>query len=161
VAKLYGSHARHVAERTATNPAAREVVDETSGLAVAVVLEGVVFNHRTHIDALRDAFKIGEGQLTGGASRSRRWAQMFADALGLTVLLTDTEESGALGTAMCAAVGTGMHGSLEEAAAACVRVTERLEPNTDSHEQLEASYAYYRKIIGALESVWDTSAASI
>lgn len=130
------------------------------GHLLRAVLEGVVFNHRTHVDALRDAFAIGEGRLTGGAVRSRRWSQMFADTLGLTVLITDSEESGALGTAVCAAVGTGMHDSLEEAAAASVRVTERLEPNAVSHEQLEAKYAHYRRVIDALEDVWDASAVS-
>lgn len=108
---------------------------------------------------MRDAFEMSEGRLTGGAVRSRRWAQMFADALNLTVLLTDAEESGALGTAMCAAVGAGMHDSLEEAASASVRVTERLEPNADSHEQLDARYAHYRKVISALEGVWEASSA--
>lgn len=129
------------------------------GHLLRAVLEGVAFNHRTHVDALRDAFDIVEGRLTGGAVGSKRWAQMFADTLGLTVLLTDTEESGALGTAMCAAVGTGMHDSLEEAADASVRVVERLEPNADSHEQLDARYAHYRKVIDALEGAWETSPA--
>jgi len=82
---------------------------------------------------------------------------MFADTMGLPVLITDSQESGALGTAMCAAVGTGMHDSLEEAAAASVRVTERLEPNAASHEQLEAKYTHYRRVIDALEDVWDAS----
>lgn len=130
------------------------------GHLLRAVLEGVVFNHRTHVDALRDSFAIGEGRLTGGAVRSRRWAQMFADTLDLPVLITDSHESGALGTAMCAAVGTGMHDSLEEAAAASVRVTERLEPNAVSHERLEAKYAHYRRVIDALEDAWDASTVS-
>ncbi len=129
------------------------------GHMLRAILEGVVFNHRTHVDALRDAFEIGEGRLTGGAVRSRRWAQMFADVLGLDVLLTDAGESGALGTAMCAAVAAGMHDSFEEAAAASVRVTGRLEPNPASRESLEAKYAHYRRAIHALGDVWDTSTA--
>ena len=129
------------------------------GHLMRAVLEGVVFNHRTHVDALRDAFAISEGRLTGGAARSRRWAQIFADALGLTVLLTDAGESGALGTAMCAAVGTGMHDSLEEAAAASVRVVEHLRPDPDAGERLEAGYASYRKAIDALGDVWNAPKA--
>ena len=129
------------------------------GHLLRAVLEGVVFNHRTHVDALRDAFAISEGRLTGGAVRSRRWAQMFADALDLTVLITDSEESGALGTAMCAMVGTGIHNSLEEAVAASVRVTERLEPDPVSHEQLDAKYAHYHRVIEALDGAWETSTA--
>lgn len=130
------------------------------GHLLRAVLEGVVFNHRTHVDALRDAFEIREGRLTGGAARSGRWAQMFADALNLTVLLTDAEESGALGTAMCAMVGTGMHESLEEATAASIRVTERLEPDVDAHERLNAKYEHYHKVIEALEESWEPSSAT-
>lgn len=130
------------------------------GHLLRAVLEGVVFNHRTHVDALRDAFEIREGRLTGGAARSRRWAQMFADSLNLTVLLTDTDESGALGAAMCAAVGTGLHDSLEEAAAASIRVTERLEPDADAHERLDEKYRHYRKVIDALEESWESSPAT-
>lgn len=152
---LYGSP--HGAEASGTFLGMRGWHDR--GHLLRAVLEGVVFNHRTHVDALRDAFEISEGRLTGGAVKSSRWAQMFADALDLTILLTDAEESGALGAAMCAAVGTGMHDSLEEAATASVRVTERLEPDAESHEQLEAGYAHYRKTISALEDVWGTSAA--
>jgi L-xylulokinase len=129
------------------------------GHLLRAVLEGVVFNHRTHVDALRDAFEMSEGRLTGGATRSRRWAQIFADVMGLPVLVTDAQESGALSTAMCAAVGTGMHGSLEEAGAASVRVTERLEPDADAHEQLDARYAHYRQVVAALEGAWEPSAA--
>jgi sugar (pentulose or hexulose) kinase len=86
-----------------------------------------------------------------------RWTQMFADALGITVLLTDAEESGALGTAMCAAVGTGMHDSLEAASAASVRVTDRLEPDAGAKEQLDEKYEHYRKVIDALEGAWEAS----
>jgi L-xylulokinase len=129
------------------------------GHLLRAVLEGVAFNHRTHVDALRDSFGISEGRLTGGATRSRRWAQIFADTMGLTVLLTDAEESGALGTAMCAAVGTGMHDSLDEAAATSVRVVERLEPQESSVERLEAGYARYRRAIDALGSLWGDSAS--
>lgn len=127
------------------------------GHLLRAVLEGVVFNHRTHVDALRDEFEVSEGRLTGGAVKSARWAQMFADALGITVLLTGAEESGALGTAMCAAVGTGMHDSLEAASAASVRVTDRLEPDAGAKEQLDEKYEHYRKVIDALEGAWEAS----
>lgn len=125
------------------------------GHLLKAVFEGVVFNHRTHVDALRDAFEIGEARLTGGAANSGLWSQMFADALDLPVLLTDTDECGALGAAMCAAVGVGVHDSLEQAADACVRITERLEPRPESHERLEAKYAHYRQVVDALEGAWE------
>jgi L-xylulokinase len=130
------------------------------GHLLRAVLEGVVFNHRTHVDALRESFPVSEGRLTGGATNSPRWAQMFADSLGIEVVMTDSPEAGALGVAMCASVGTGVHGSLEEAIEACVRVTDRLEPQAAEAERLEGGYAHYRRVVDALEGAWEPPAAA-
>jgi glycerol-3-phosphate dehydrogenase len=62
VASLYGSRARHVAERAATDPAAREVVDETYGLTVAEIsfaLEDEFAGSLTDILARRTMVGIG------------------------------------------------------------------------------------------------------
>src|SRR5690606_18327591 len=42
------------------------------------VLEGIVFTHRHHLSALDSAFPSGTVRLTGGASRSPRWRQIFS-----------------------------------------------------------------------------------
>lgn len=130
------------------------------GHLLRAVLEGVVFNHRTHVDALKESFPVSEGRLTGGAANSRRWAQMFADALGLEVVLTDSQESGAWGTAMCAAVGVGMHDSIAAAIEASVRETERLEPHAEARERLDAGYDHYMRVIEALEGAWEPMRAA-
>jgi L-xylulokinase len=130
------------------------------GHLLRAVLEGVVFNHRTHIDALRESFAISEGRLTGGAVNSRRWAQMFADALDLEVVLTDSGEAGALGVAMCAAVGTGIHDSLEAAIGACVRETDRLVPEAGERERMDRGYAHHRAVVDALEGAWEPAPAT-
>jgi L-xylulokinase len=49
------------------------------GHSLRAVMEGVVFNYRTHVDALRNAFEISEGRLTGGVTNSGRWVQMYSD----------------------------------------------------------------------------------
>lgn len=62
VADLYGSRARHVAERAATDPAAREVLDEASGLTVAEIslaLEDEFAGSLTDILARRTVVGIG------------------------------------------------------------------------------------------------------
>lgn len=129
------------------------------GNLLRAVLEGVVHNHRTHVDALRESFPVSEARLTGGAVNSRRWAQMFADALDLEVVLTDSGEAGALGVAMCAAVGTGVHGSLQEAIGACVRETDRLVPQAGERERLDRGYAHHRAVVDALEGAWEPAAS--
>ena len=122
-------------------------------------MEGVVFNHRTHVDALRGSFPVTEARLTGGATNSRRWAQMFADATGLEVVLTDAKEAGALGTAMGAMGGAGLHDSVASAIEATVHDTDRLTPDDgEEHARLDTAYAHYRRVIDALEGAWEPGA---
>lgn len=78
------------------------------GDLLRAVLEGIAFNHRLHVDALRQAFPADEIRLTGGISRNPRFAQAFADALGLAVTVTETEEPAAWGAALCAGAGVGL-----------------------------------------------------
>jgi L-xylulokinase len=126
------------------------------GHLLRAVMEGVVFNHRTHVDALLTSFPVTEARLTGGATNSRRWAQMFADATGLEVVLTDSKEAGALGTAMCAMVGAGLYDSVESAVQATVHDTDRLIPDDGAErEHLDTGYEHYRRVIDALEGAWD------
>lgn len=78
------------------------------GAMLRAVLEGIAFNHRVHVDALRDGFAISEARLTGGTSRNPAFAQMFADILGVPVTVTATDEAAAWGAALCAGAGAGI-----------------------------------------------------
>ena len=51
------------------------------GQMLRAVVEGIAFNHRHHVDALREGFAPQAARLTGGISRSPVFAQLFADAL--------------------------------------------------------------------------------
>jgi L-xylulokinase len=109
------------------------------------VLDGIVFNHRVHLDALRERFTPGgAARLAGGGSRSPAWAQLLADVSGLAVEVTDADEVGARGAAMLAAIGLGQHRDLEESAAAMVRVARRHDPSPSA--LLEERYRAYRAL---------------
>lgn len=73
------------------------------------VLEGIAFNHRIHVDALRSNFPINEVRLTGGISRNPLFAQLMADVLNMPVTTTETEEAAAWGAALCAGSGVGLY----------------------------------------------------
>lgn len=55
--------------------------------------------------------------VVGGGSRSSAWNQVKADALGMPIRVPRIHEATALGAALLAGVGAGVHGDLEEAAA--------------------------------------------
>ena len=126
---------------------------------VRALLEGVVFNHRMHVEALRSAFpRISQVRLSGGGSRSDAWVQMFADGLGYPVVLTETEEAGALGAAMCAGIGAGIYSSLEDATRRVVRQRRTVLPSAEGMQDLAGGYARYGQLIDALRPFWEAVA---
>ncbi len=124
------------------------------GHLLRAILEGVVFNHRVHIEALRSAFPVAEARLSGGGGQSAIWSQMFADALDLRVSITDAREAGARGAAMCGGVGVGLFPTLQDAADHCVRVVRQYEPDAERTAILDDAYASYQSAAAALEPVW-------
>ena len=70
-------------------------------------------------------------KIDGGMAANDWMAQDIADVTGLPVVRPDFVETTALGAAMLAAVGAGLHGSLEAAAAAMIGPEQRFEPRMD------------------------------
>jgi L-xylulokinase len=124
------------------------------GHLLRAVFEGVAFNHKMHIEALRSAFPVDEVRVTGGGSRSAIWSQIFADAFGLPVVIAEAQETGALGTAFCAGIGVGVYQSLDDAAASAVRIVRTHQPNAERQRHLAAAYKTYSEIAHALQPVW-------
>jgi len=114
---------------------------------VAALFEGVAFEHRDQLDRLLAGRpRPRAARFAGGAARSRPWLKIFAAALELPLELAATEELGALGAAIVAAVAVGLHPDLETAVAAMTHVRERVEPDP----ALVAALAPRRKTFGTL-----------
>ncbi len=110
------------------------------------VLDGVAFNHRAHLDALRERFALtGAARLGGGGSRSVAWSQLLADVIGLPVEVTDTDEAGARGAAALAGIGLGWYASATEAATATVRAVRRHDPV--HNPELDERYERYLDLV--------------
>jgi L-xylulokinase len=121
------------------------------GHVVRALLEGVVFNHRWHVDALRSGFAIQpSARLGGGAARSPLWSQLFADALRIPVEIVDTEETGARGAAVLAGTGIGVYASIPAGIANTVRVVRRHEPDSASARRLDEAYTTFTAITAGL-----------
>ena len=76
---------------------------------------------------------------TGGASHGAMWAQILADVHGVPVRVPVVKESTALGAAICAGLGAGIYGSLEDADR-LVRFERTVEPNPDAVAAYEDLY---------------------
>lgn len=123
---------------------------------LAALFEGVVFSHNDHVTKLRAVGQpVTDIRLSGGAARSEVWTQMFADVLGVPVLVPAVSEGGALGAAICAAVGAGLYDSLPAAAARMVRVAREHRPNAALAAAYAERFAAYRRVTELMGPVWD------
>ena len=120
------------------------------GDLLRAVLEGIAFNHRLHVDALRDGFAFAEARLTGGASRNPAFARMMADVLGMPVTVPAVEEAAAWGAALCAGAAVGLFETPWD---------DPSDPEAVAHHPERADayaerYALHGRITEALRPLW-------
>lgn len=118
------------------------------------VLEGMIFNHRYHVEALTSVFPAKRAGLTGGGSASPMLAQMFADVLGMQIDIPDSQEASALGAALCAGVSAGVFASLPEAGERACRIQRTHGPDPERHGRFNDVYELYLQLIANMNSSW-------
>jgi L-xylulokinase len=127
------------------------------GHLIRALFEGVVFEHRRHIETLRAAgATIDRATLSGGGARSAVWAQMFADCLGIPISVAEEEETGALGAALGAGVGVGLFADYEEAVAAMTRIRRVFEPDVQLASHYDHRFTTSRDLSEALQGFWSS-----
>ncbi|HEX7956408.1 MAG TPA: xylulokinase, partial [Pyrinomonadaceae bacterium] len=126
----------------------------TRAHVVRAILEGVAFSLRDTLSIFAEMnVPVETIRLGGGGARSPLWRQIQADVYGREVELVEADEGAAYGAALLAGVGAGAWGSVEEAAAATVRVRERVAPRTDAARLMGERYEAFRKLYPALRAV--------
>jgi len=80
--------------------------------------------------------------------------QMFADALGIPVTVSKAEELGALGAAICAAVGVGAYASYHDAIVAMTGVRETYQPDPTAGAALREKQRRFEELVTAMAPVW-------
>ena len=124
------------------------------GAITRSVLEGVAFALRDCLDTVTGAGATPtRGRVSGGGSRSRLWLQIVASALDLPLEIMATDQGSAFGAALLGGVAGGVYATLEEASAACVRVTEVVEPVDAWIEPYREARRRFREYYPALRSV--------
>jgi len=124
------------------------------GDMLRAVIEGIAFNHRVHVDALRDGFPLTQARLTGGISRNPVFAQLFADALGMPVTVTETEEAAAWGAALCAGSGVGLFASPLHDPRDLSAIGRTYAPDPDRSGALADRYRLHCDIAATLAPMW-------
>jgi xylulokinase len=118
------------------------------------VLEGLAFACKDVADRLvAMKLPISDVLLVGGGAKSRVWAQLRADALGLPHRVAANPDTSPLGAAMIASVAAGIHADLAAAAGLVSTVTDEVSPNPDAAAPLAAAYRRYRLLVGHMASL--------
>ena len=115
------------------------------------VYEGVAFAHRAHLELLSEGgLTRPRAVISGGATASAAWCQIFADVLRRPVETSDASQAGARGIAIAIAVGTGRWPSYADAAASMVRPGAAYTPDDRRAAALEEGYARFRTALTRL-----------
>lgn len=118
------------------------------------VFEGVAFAHRKHIENLKNGGIVRKSAvLSGGASNSSLWCQMFADVLNMEVVTTHTSQAGALGTAVCTAIALGQYKGFKEAIDIMIKNKFHYYPNANYNEVYTEKYNEFNRIIDKFDKI--------
>ncbi len=119
------------------------------------VYEGVAFGTKVHVERLSRFRELPDtARMSGGAVKSSVWMQMFADVLQKRIEITENDELGTLGAALCAGVSVGIFDSFEEGTAEMVRLKRTFEPNKNLFGTYGAKFKKYKETIEAMQNVW-------
>ncbi len=125
------------------------------GHMLRALFEGVVFEHRRHIENLLAAgVEFGEAVLSGGGSRSPVWPQMFADCLGKTMRVAVCEETGALGAAIAAGRGAGFFDSLDTGVEAMTAMKTTFLPDPSMQSHYDRRYKLFCDLTASMNDFW-------
>lgn len=113
----------------------------TRGHIYRSLLEGIAMTLKNSFDAMIAELKIKPERIivSGGGSNSDLYMQIIADIYGLKTVRNQINGAAALGSAICAAVATGVYKNFKEAAMFMVKSRDEFAPNFENHK-------YYNKI---------------
>jgi L-xylulokinase len=130
------------------------------GHMLRALFEGVMFEHRRHIEVLAAAGVTFErAALSGGGARSAHWPQIFADGLGVPVTVAQCTETGALGAAVAAAVGAGLYPDVPTAVGAMTRPARTVSPDAAMRAHYDRRYSIWTRLTRAVDPLWRELAA--
>ena len=81
----------------------------------------------------------------GGGAKSALWRQIVADALNLTLVVTERNDS-SLGSCMCAGVAVGYFADLDDAVLHTQRIIDETQPIPENTKKYETLFQKYKKI---------------
>ncbi len=129
-------------------------MDTTRTQMTQAVLEGVAFAIRDCVEVARaQGIVIEESAICGGGAKSPLWKTIFANALGIQLIVPETEQGPGYGGAMLAAVAAGEYPSVAACCEALVQYTDTVMPDTALMAKYEKRYQVWRKLYPVLKTI--------
>ena len=119
------------------------------------LLEGVAYSMRYIYEALKENdIKLSELRMGGGGAAWRPWPQMFADTLGIPLLVPSVQEVALVGNAIITYTAAGEYESLKSACLAMVKSGERIEPNQERVDIHNERYEFFKKLRDTMSELY-------
>ena len=132
-------------------------MDSTREDMTQAVLEGVAFGIRDSLEAAKKlGIRVEKSMICGGGAKSPLWKKIFADVLGITLTIPETEQGPGYGGAILAAVACGEFRSVKDATERLVRVTDTVEPDPELTARYEEKYRTFHSLYPALKPLFPT-----
>ena len=122
---------------------------------VLAVLEGVAFTIRDSFEVAKKlGIKIETSKMCGGGAKSKLWAKIFANVVGIPLEMVKTEQGPGYGAVILAMVGSGKYETVKDAVDDLVEVVSRIEPDAELMAAYEERYQKFCKIYPAMKQLF-------
>ncbi|TDE15868.1 FGGY-family carbohydrate kinase [Jiangella asiatica] len=123
------------------------------GVLYRAVLEGIAYGFRQHVDVLAQrGLPAGSVRVSDGGARSRVFAGIVSDVLGLPVERLGPHQSSALGAAYVAGMGTGAFTDWADVER-LVDVVDRIDPEPAHEAAYAVGFGVYSALYPALRGI--------
>jgi len=124
------------------------------------VMEGVTMSLLDCFDLVRSlGIPISQVRASGGGARSLLWRQMQSNAFGVPVSTVNSTDGAAFGAAILALVGAGVYDNVESACREIIKVTETVQPDTESQGIWDGLHSLYSGLYLSLRDSFDRRAS--
>lgn len=131
----------------------------TRGQMTRAILEGVSMGLKDSLKILTSMnIPIQEVRVIGGGAKSNLWLSILASIFGTPVHKINTDQGGALGAAILAAVGYGAYESVESACSQIVKTVECIHPTEAEISLYTKKYTAYQSLYAALKNWFEETA---
>ena len=129
----------------------------TRGHMYRAIMEAIAYEYKYYLSVLRTLYpgnSFGEMLTVGGGSNSSLFNQIKADVLGIPVTTLETGDTSLLGSAVIAAVGTGILSDYRQPIMQAVKKAAFYNPDMEKHKVYEACAEAYLKAIEQLSPLY-------